>query len=173
MYQWNTRDQLLQGNQNSGYNWTLHIIGKGWIWIIYVSNLNFPSLVNTWIEVYVGFDGYNHILQKGPSVADTVIGEGNTTAWKMCGLDKSTCLTVMFDLSSGDRSNTPGAANPQLYLQFLTRLYWRTFINRTSYFILCYASFPILAGHWILMVMFLLQLPESRWSVGASCHNSN
>ncbi|TKY47800.1 transport protein Sec23A [Spatholobus suberectus] len=58
--------------------------------------------------------------KKGPSVADTVIGEGNTTAWKMCGLDKSTCLTVMFDLSSSDHSNTPGAVNPQLYLQFLT-----------------------------------------------------
>ncbi|KAG5125608.1 hypothetical protein JHK82_032345 [Glycine max] len=58
--------------------------------------------------------------KKGPSVSDTVIGEGNTTAWKMCGLDKSTCLTVMFDLSSSDRSNTPGAINPQLYLQFLT-----------------------------------------------------
>ncbi|KAL4331654.1 hypothetical protein HN51_038444 [Arachis hypogaea] len=58
--------------------------------------------------------------KKGPSVADTVIGEGNTTAWKMCGLDKSTCLTVLFDLSSGDRSNNPGGAYPQLYLQFLT-----------------------------------------------------
>ncbi|MED6223633.1 hypothetical protein PIB30_075943 [Stylosanthes scabra] len=58
--------------------------------------------------------------KKGPSVADTVIGEGNTTVWKMCGLDKSTCLTVMFDLSSSDRSNTPNAANQQLYLQFLT-----------------------------------------------------
>ncbi|ESW35788.1 hypothetical protein PHAVU_001G264700 [Phaseolus vulgaris] len=58
--------------------------------------------------------------KKGPSVADSVIGEGNTTAWKMCGLDKSTCLTVMFDLSSSDRANTPGAVNPQLYLQFLT-----------------------------------------------------
>ncbi|KAK7400043.1 hypothetical protein VNO78_11242 [Psophocarpus tetragonolobus] len=58
--------------------------------------------------------------KKGPSVADTVIGEGNTTAWKMCGLDKSTCLTVIFDLSSSERSNTPAAANPQLYLQFLT-----------------------------------------------------
>ncbi|XP_014521726.1 protein transport protein SEC23 [Vigna radiata var. radiata] len=58
--------------------------------------------------------------KKGPSVADTVIGEGNTTAWKMCGLDKSTCLTVMFDLSSSERTNTPGAVNPQLYLQFLT-----------------------------------------------------
>lgn len=73
------------------------------------------------------------ILQKGPSVADTVIGEGNTTAWKMCGLDKSTCLTVMFDLSSSDRSNTPGAINPQLYLQFLTRLFHRTFTNMISY----------------------------------------
>ncbi|XP_057429430.1 protein transport protein SEC23 E-like [Lotus japonicus] len=58
--------------------------------------------------------------KKEPSVSDTVIGEGNTTAWKMCGLDKSTCLTVLFDLSSSDRSNTPGGANQQLYLQFLT-----------------------------------------------------
>ncbi|XP_054821521.1 protein transport protein SEC23 E-like [Prosopis cineraria] len=58
--------------------------------------------------------------KKGPSVADTVIGEGNTTAWKMCGLDKSTCLTVLFDLSATDRSSTSGAVNPQLYLQFLT-----------------------------------------------------
>jgi len=58
--------------------------------------------------------------KKGPNVADTVIGEGNTSAWKMCGLDKSTCLTVFFDLSSSDRSNAPGTVNPQLYLQFLT-----------------------------------------------------
>ncbi|XP_050292661.1 protein transport protein SEC23 [Quercus robur] len=58
--------------------------------------------------------------KKGPAVADTTIGEGGTTAWKLCGLDKSTCLTVFFDLSSSDRSNTPGTVNPQLYLQFLT-----------------------------------------------------
>ncbi|XP_039007327.1 protein transport protein SEC23-like [Hibiscus syriacus] len=58
--------------------------------------------------------------KKGPNVADTFIGEGNTTAWKMCGLDKSTCLTVLFDLSSTDRSNVPAIANSQLHLQFLT-----------------------------------------------------
>ncbi|KAL5781964.1 hypothetical protein ACOSP7_006993 [Xanthoceras sorbifolium] len=58
--------------------------------------------------------------KKGPNVADTVVGEGNTTAWKLCGLDKSTCLTVFFDLSSSERSNAPGTINPQLYLQFLT-----------------------------------------------------
>jgi len=80
--------------------------------------------------IFLDFNFYHHILQKGPSVADTVIGEGNTTIWKMCGLDKSTCLTVMFDLSSSDRSNTPGGVNPQLYLQFLTRLCWANFINR-------------------------------------------
>ncbi|KAH1047021.1 hypothetical protein J1N35_037805 [Gossypium stocksii] len=58
--------------------------------------------------------------KKGPNVADTVIGEGNTTAWKMCGLNRSTSLTVLFDLSSTERSNVPGAANSQFYLQFLT-----------------------------------------------------
>ncbi|KAF8020802.1 hypothetical protein BT93_G1279 [Corymbia citriodora subsp. variegata] len=58
--------------------------------------------------------------KKGPAVADTVTGEGGTTAWKMCGLDKSTCFTVLFDLSSSERSAAPGTVNPQLYLQFLT-----------------------------------------------------
>ncbi|KAG7583116.1 Zinc finger Sec23/Sec24-type superfamily [Arabidopsis suecica] len=57
--------------------------------------------------------------KKGATVADTVIGEGNTSAWRLCGLDKTTCLTVFFDISSSG-SNTPGAANPQFYLQFLT-----------------------------------------------------
>ncbi|KAJ9173882.1 hypothetical protein P3X46_016974 [Hevea brasiliensis] len=58
--------------------------------------------------------------KKGPNLADTAVGEGNTTSWKMCGLDKSTCLTVLFDLSSSERSNAPGTVNPQLYIQFLT-----------------------------------------------------
>ncbi|KAF5192894.1 transport protein SEC23 [Thalictrum thalictroides] len=58
--------------------------------------------------------------KKGPSCADTVIGQGNTTAWKMCGLDKNTCLTVFFDISPSERSNPPGTSQPQLYLQFVT-----------------------------------------------------
>lgn len=70
--------------------------------------------------LFVGFLTIE-LLQKGPSVADTVIGEGSTTSWKMCGLDKNTCLTVFFDISSSDRSNPPGTSNPQLYLQFIVR----------------------------------------------------
>ncbi|GAB4851863.1 Protein transport protein S23 E [Ancistrocladus abbreviatus] len=58
--------------------------------------------------------------KKGPAVADTVIGQGSTTAWKMCSVDKNACLTVYFDISSSERSNPPGTINPQLYLQFLT-----------------------------------------------------
>ncbi|KAL6548805.1 Protein transport protein S23 E [Orobanche gracilis] len=57
--------------------------------------------------------------KKGPAVANTVVGQGNTTAWKMCGLDKSTCLTVFFDVSSSEKSD-PAEPNPQLYIQFLT-----------------------------------------------------
>ncbi|XP_058103196.1 protein transport protein SEC23 E-like isoform X2 [Magnolia sinica] len=56
--------------------------------------------------------------KKGASSADIVIGQGNTTSWKMCGLDKSTCLTVFFDISPSERSQ--GTLNQQLYLQFLT-----------------------------------------------------
>ncbi|KAL3507197.1 hypothetical protein ACH5RR_032579 [Cinchona calisaya] len=57
--------------------------------------------------------------KKGPAVASTVTGEGNTTAWKMCGLDRTTCLTVFFDISSSEKSD-PSGINPQLFIQFLT-----------------------------------------------------
>lgn len=60
-------------------------------------------------------------LQKGALSSDAVIGQGNTTAWKICGLDRSTCLTVFFDISPSERSNQSGIPNPQLYIQFLTK----------------------------------------------------
>ncbi|KVH88088.1 Gelsolin domain-containing protein [Cynara cardunculus var. scolymus] len=37
--------------------------------------------------------------KKGPLCSDTAIGQGGTTAWKMCGLDKSTSLCLIFDIS--------------------------------------------------------------------------
>ncbi|PKU71885.1 protein transport protein SEC23-like [Dendrobium catenatum] len=58
--------------------------------------------------------------KKGALSSDAVIGQGNTTAWKICGLDRSTCLTVFFDISPSERSNQSGIPNPQLYIQFLT-----------------------------------------------------
>ncbi|KVH97189.1 Gelsolin domain-containing protein [Cynara cardunculus var. scolymus] len=36
--------------------------------------------------------------KKGPLCSDTTIGQGGTTAWKMCGLDKSTSLCLIFDI---------------------------------------------------------------------------
>ncbi|CAI9762818.1 unnamed protein product [Fraxinus pennsylvanica] len=57
--------------------------------------------------------------KKGPAVANTVIGQGNTTAWKMCGLDRNTSMTVFFDISSNEKSD-PSGTNPQLYIQFIT-----------------------------------------------------
>ncbi|KAK1278389.1 hypothetical protein QJS04_geneDACA016576 [Acorus gramineus] len=65
-----------------------------------------------WMEMRIGF------FRKGG--ADTVIGQGNTTSWKLCGLDRSTCLTVFFDISPSERSNQPGLANENLYIQFAT-----------------------------------------------------
>lgn len=60
-------------------------------------------------------------MQKGPAVASTTIGQGNTNAWKLCGLDNDTCLTVLFDISSSDKPDHSGNLNPQLYIQTLTR----------------------------------------------------
>ncbi|KAE9452885.1 hypothetical protein C3L33_15212, partial [Rhododendron williamsianum] len=58
--------------------------------------------------------------KKGPAVANTVIGQGNTTVWKMCGVDKSSCFTVFFDVSSSEKSDSSADINQMLYIQFLT-----------------------------------------------------
>ena len=102
-------------------------------------------------------------LQKGPSVADTVIGEGNTNAWKLCGLDKSTCLTVFFDLSSTG-SNPPGTVNPQFYLQFVTRYSESFCLSRffPSFFVSTLLSFCTMLLLYALDLLLLtgLQLPK-------------
>ncbi|KAG2248222.1 hypothetical protein Bca52824_087850 [Brassica carinata] len=46
------------------------------------------------------FEDVNN-LSKGPTVADIVIGEGNTTEWKMCGLDK-----ISYEATTGAASVT-------------------------------------------------------------------
>ncbi|CAH9080693.1 unnamed protein product [Cuscuta europaea] len=58
--------------------------------------------------------------KKGPAIANTAIGEGNTTVWKMCSLDKTTCLTVFFDVSSSEKADPSANANSYLFIQFLT-----------------------------------------------------
>lgn len=63
----------------------------------------------------------NGQLQKGTLSADTIVGQGNTTSWKMCGLDRTTCLTIFFDVSPSEKSSQSGMPNPQLYIQFLTK----------------------------------------------------
>ncbi|RWW19073.1 hypothetical protein BHE74_00028577 [Ensete ventricosum] len=42
-------------------------------------------------------------LEKGTLCADIVIGQGNTTSWKMCGLDRTTFLTVFFEIVPSER----------------------------------------------------------------------
>lgn len=60
-------------------------------------------------------------MQKSPLSADTVIGQGNTSAWKMCGLDKKTSLCFVYDISRkvGPDSGAQQTGE-QLYLQFVT-----------------------------------------------------
>ncbi|KAH7431830.1 hypothetical protein KP509_08G068800 [Ceratopteris richardii] len=60
--------------------------------------------------------------KKGPSCSETVIGQGNTSAWKMCGLDNSTSLTIFFDIATSEQSNAAAqAAGRPFFLQFLTQ----------------------------------------------------
>lgn len=59
--------------------------------------------------------------QKGPLCAETIVGQGNTSAWKMCGLDKKTSLCLIFEIvrKDGPETNAQPTSN-QFYFQFLT-----------------------------------------------------
>ncbi|KAM7476611.1 hypothetical protein LguiB_023854 [Lonicera macranthoides] len=59
--------------------------------------------------------------KKGPLCSEIVIGQGGTTAWKMCGLDKATSLCLIFEMVKKETPDVIGqAANNQIYFQFLT-----------------------------------------------------
>ncbi|XP_048230694.1 protein transport protein SEC23 isoform X2 [Ricinus communis] len=59
--------------------------------------------------------------KKGPLCSDTVVGQGNTSAWKMCGLDKATTLCIIFEIVKKDNLDaTVQPTSNQFYFQFLT-----------------------------------------------------
>ncbi|RZC73981.1 hypothetical protein C5167_049461 [Papaver somniferum] len=59
--------------------------------------------------------------KKTPLSSETVIGQGNTSAWKMCGLDKATSLCLIFDIVKKDIPEAIGQPTTnQFYFQFLT-----------------------------------------------------
>ncbi|OVA18466.1 zinc finger protein [Macleaya cordata] len=59
--------------------------------------------------------------KKTPLCSDTIVGQGNTSAWKMCGLDKATSLCLVFDIVKKDSPDAIGQpTSNQFYFQFLT-----------------------------------------------------
>ncbi|MCO5577964.1 hypothetical protein L7F22_031801 [Adiantum nelumboides] len=58
--------------------------------------------------------------KKGLCSSDTVIGQGNTTAWKLSGLDKSTNLSLFFEVVTKELSDAGAPVLQQYYFQFVT-----------------------------------------------------
>ncbi|TYI45086.1 hypothetical protein E1A91_D13G011300v1 [Gossypium mustelinum] len=59
--------------------------------------------------------------KRSPLCSDTIIGQGNTSAWKMCGLDQATSLCLVFDIVRKDIPDaTVQSSSSQFYFQFLT-----------------------------------------------------
>ncbi|KAL5220340.1 hypothetical protein ABZP36_025053 [Zizania latifolia] len=53
--------------------------------------------------------------------SDTVVGQGSTGAWKMCGLDRKTSVCLVFDITKKDEADAIGqSTSNQFYFQFLT-----------------------------------------------------
>ncbi|XP_043695869.1 protein transport protein SEC23-like [Telopea speciosissima] len=59
--------------------------------------------------------------KKGPLCSETVVGQGSTNTWKMCGLDKATSLCLVFEIVRKESPESIGpSTNDQFYLQLLT-----------------------------------------------------
>lgn len=59
--------------------------------------------------------------KKGPLCSDTIIGQGSTSAWKMCGLDQATSLCLIFEIVKKEIPDaTVQSSSNQFYFQFLT-----------------------------------------------------
>ncbi|KAF9625053.1 hypothetical protein IFM89_017788 [Coptis chinensis] len=58
--------------------------------------------------------------KKSPLCSETIVGQGNTSAWKLCGLDKATSLCLVFDITKKDIPEDIGQTMHPFYLQFLT-----------------------------------------------------
>ncbi|CAM8941821.1 unnamed protein product [Rhodiola kirilowii] len=59
--------------------------------------------------------------KKGSLSSETIIGQGNTSAWKMCGLDQATSLCIVFDIAKKESPDAINhSSNSQFYFQFLT-----------------------------------------------------
>lgn len=60
-------------------------------------------------------------VQKSPLSSDTVVGQGSTSAWKMCGLDRKTSICLVFDIAKKDGPDAISqSTSNQFYFQFLT-----------------------------------------------------
>ncbi|CAH8360662.1 unnamed protein product [Eruca vesicaria subsp. sativa] len=59
--------------------------------------------------------------KKGPLCSDTGVGQGHTCAWKMCGLDKSTSICLVFEIAKRETADVVLQSQiNQFYFQFLT-----------------------------------------------------
>ena len=59
-------------------------------------------------------------VQKGQCTSDSIIGQGNTTAWKMNGLNKETTLSLFFEVVPKEASEMTSQDRQQFFFQFLT-----------------------------------------------------
>ena len=60
------------------------------------------------------------VERKSAQVADTAVGVGGTTLWKLATLGRGTTLGVVFDIVAAHGGGAPDLAQ-QFFLQFLTR----------------------------------------------------
>jgi protein transport protein SEC23 len=58
--------------------------------------------------------------RKGISCADIIIGQGDTSAWKMSGLNRSTTLIVFFEVNPTTQPGPYSTTGQQFFLRFLT-----------------------------------------------------
>ncbi|MEW5313173.1 MAG: hypothetical protein WDW38_004762 [Sanguina aurantia] len=102
------------------------------------SNATFEVIPSRDIKVagLLGSAARMESVKKSANVADSEVGLGGTTAWKIACLDTDSTVVVVFEITASSKdngdaaaaaagANGAGGANPQFYLQFLTKyMHW-------------------------------------------------
>ncbi|GAB4820058.1 hypothetical protein N2152v2_007104 [Parachlorella kessleri] len=88
------------------------------------SNATFEVMCSKDVKVCGVLGPVSPLEKKTPAVADTQVGAGGTSLWKLCTLAANTTLAVVYDIVAQHGTAAPdmmGAGNQQFFLQYITR----------------------------------------------------
>eukprot|EP00890_Picochlorum_soloecismus_P005474 jgi/Picsp_1/5928/NSC_03285-R1_transport protein len=84
------------------------------------SNATMETFCSKDIKVCGALGPASGVEKKSNLISDTMVGLGGTTTWKLCSLEPSTSIAVIYDIVA-QHGSSEGLESQQFFLQFVTR----------------------------------------------------